>query len=196
MKSRGRGPAEQAATVRAWPAIVWGWWATVRISPAARVGPAAARAWALWHVRAWAVWAVPRWLLAFIATIVTVDAAGLGFAASRPAGGLHGLGLFALLMACDVASLELTRRAGEKAGVARGMYAVWELPAALLLPLVYAPIVPIIRLALTQWRVRRGFLYRRVFSAAALGLSYLAAALVFRSAGVHWAGLIPPGQPG
>ncbi len=196
MKSRGRGPAEQAATVRAWPAIVWGWWATVRVSPAARLGPAAARAWPLWHVRAWPVWALPRWLLAFIATIVTVDAAGLGFAASHPVGGLHGLGLFALLMACDVASLELTRRAGEKAGVARGMYAVWELPAALLLPLVYAPIVPMIRLAVTQWRVRRGYLHRRVFSAAALGISYLAAALVFRSAGADWAGLVPPGQPG
>ena len=176
MKSRGRGPVVPAVTVRAWPAAL--------------------RAWPLWRARAWPVWTMPRWLLAFIVTVVTADAAGLGFAASRRVGGLHDLVLFALLVICDVASLELTRRAGEKAGVARGMYAVWELPAALLLPLVYAPIVPIIRLALTQWRVRRGFLYRRVFSAAALGLSYLAAALVFRSAGVHWAGLIPPGQPG
>jgi diguanylate cyclase (GGDEF)-like protein len=176
MKSRGRGPAEQAVTVRAWPAAI--------------------RAWSLWRVRTWPVWAMPRWLLALIATVVTVDAAGLGFAAAHPVGGPHALILFALLVACDVASLELTRRAGEKAGVARGMYAVWELPAALLLPLVYVPIVPVVRLALTQWRVRRGFLYRRVFSAAALGLSYLAAALVFRWAGVHWAHLVPPGQPG
>src|ERR1700761_3359649 len=164
MKSRGRGPAGQAVTVRAWPR---------------------------WPARAWPVWALPRWLLAFIVTVVVVDAAGLGLAATRRLGGLHDLVLFALLLACDVASLELTRRAGEEAGVARGMYALWELPAALLLPLVYAPIVPLVRLALTQWRVRRGFLYRRVFSAAALGLSYLAAALVFRSAGVHWAHLVP-----
>jgi diguanylate cyclase (GGDEF)-like protein len=163
---------------------------------AVRVRPAAVRAWPLWRPRAWPVWTVPRWLLAFIVTVVTVDAAGLGFAASHPVGGLHDLGLFALLVACDVGSLELTRRAGEKAGIARGMYAVWELPAALLLPLVYAPIVPMIRLAVTQWRVRRGYLYRRVFSAAALGISYLAAALAFRTAGVHWAGLVPPGEPG
>ena len=175
MKSRGRGPAVAAATVRAWPAAI--------------------RAWPLWRMRTWPVWTMPPWLLGFIIAVVAADVAGLGFAASHPAGGLHGLVLFALLVACDVGSLELTRRAGEKAGIARGMYAVWELPAALLLPLVYAPIVPVIRLALTQWRVRRGFLYRRVFSAAALGLSYLAAALVFRS-GVHWAGLVPPGQPG
>ncbi len=175
MKSRGRGPAVAAATVRAWPAAI--------------------RAWPLWRMRTWPVWTMPPWLLGFIIAVVAVDVAGLGFAASHPAGGLHGLVLFALLVACDVGSLELTRRAGEKAGIARGMYAVWELPAALLLPLVYAPIVPVIRLAFTQWRVRRGFLYRRVFSAAALGLSYLAAALVFRS-GVHWAGLVPPGPPG
>jgi diguanylate cyclase (GGDEF)-like protein len=176
MKSRGRGPAGPAVAVRAWPGTV--------------------RSWPPWRLRSWPVWTLPRWLLAFIAVVVTMDAAGLGFAASHPAGGLHHLGLFALLVACDVGSLELTRRAGEKAGIARGMYAVWELPAALLLPLVYAPIVPMIRLALTQWRVRRGYLCRRVFSAAALGISYLAAALVFRTAGAHWAGLVPSGQPG
>ena len=34
-----------------------------------------------------------------------------------------------------------------------------------------------------------------MFSAAALGISYLAAALAFRTAGVHWAGLVPPGEP-
>jgi diguanylate cyclase (GGDEF)-like protein len=71
------------------------------------------------------------------------------------------------------------------------MHAVWELPVALLLPLVYAPVIPIIRIALTQWRVRHGCPHRRVFSACALGLSYLAAALVFRAIGTHLAGLGP-----
>ena len=37
-----------------------------------------------------------------------------------------------------------------------------------------------IRFALTQWRIRRAPVYRRVFSAAAIGLSYVTAALVFR----------------
>ena len=147
---KSRGPAVQAATVRAWSAIAGGWWASVRIVLTALwVRPAGVRACSLWRPRAWPVWTMPRWLLAFIATVVTVDAAGLGFAASHPVGGLHDLGLLALLVACDVGSLELTRRAGEKAGIGRGMYAVWELPAALLLPLVYAPIVPMIRLAVT-----------------------------------------------
>ena len=140
-------------------------------------------------VRAWAVWALPRWLTVFVTGVVLLDAAGLGFAASRGAGDRHDMVLFALLVACDVGSLELTRRAGEKAGVSRDMHALWELPVALLLPLVYAPLIPIIRLAFTQWRVRHGPPHRRVFSACALGLSYLAAALVFRAVGAHQSGL-------
>ncbi|HWG12979.1 MAG TPA: GGDEF domain-containing protein [Streptosporangiaceae bacterium] len=175
MKSRGRGPAGRAAAGRPWPAAV--------------------RVWPVRHARAWPLWALPPWLLAFVITVVILDAAGLGFAASHPVGGLHDLILFALLMACDIGSLELTRRAGEKAGISRDMHAVWELPVALLLPLVYAPVVPIIRLALTQWRVRRAPLHRRVFSASALGLSYLAAGLVFRFLGTRLAGLIPFGRP-
>ena len=130
-------------------------------------------------VRRWPVWTLPRWLIAFIAIVVAADAAGIVFAAARALGGPHDLALFGLLLACDIGGVELTRRAGEKTGVSRDMHAVWELPVAILLPLVYAPLSPIVRIALTQWRVRHGSLHRRVFSAAALGLSYLAAAFVF-----------------
>ena len=129
--------------------------------------------------RQWPVWTLPPWLIAFIAIVVAADAAGIAITATRPLGGLHDLALFGLLLACDIGGVELTRRAGEKTGVVRDMHAVWELPVALLLPLAYAPLSPIVRIALTQWRVRHGSLHRRVFSAAALGLSYLAAALVF-----------------
>jgi diguanylate cyclase (GGDEF)-like protein len=38
----------------------------------------------------------------------------------------------------------------------------------------------VVRTALTQWRVRRAPLYRRVFTSAAIGLSYFAAGLAFR----------------
>jgi diguanylate cyclase (GGDEF)-like protein len=131
-------------------------------------------------VRAWPVWKLPWWLIAFIIAVVAADAAALGLGASGVRLRAHDLTLFGLLLACDVAGLEVTRRAGEKAGMAKDMHAVWELPVAVLLPPVYAPVTPIIRVALTQWRVRRGPVHRRVFSAAALGLSYLAAGLVFR----------------
>ena len=56
---------------------------------------------------------------------------------------------------------------------------VWELPVAILLPPFYALVVPIARVSMTQLRVRRGPVYRRVFTAAAVGLSYGAASVVF-----------------
>ena len=58
---------------------------------------------------------------------------------------------------------------------------VWELPAAILLPPLYALIVPIIRIALLQLRTRRAPVYRRVFSGAMLSLSYGAASVTFHS---------------
>jgi GGDEF domain-containing protein len=41
------------------------------------------------------------------------------------------------------------------------------------------PLLPIVRFALTQRRILRAPVYRRAFSAAAIGLSYVAAALTF-----------------
>jgi diguanylate cyclase (GGDEF)-like protein len=131
-------------------------------------------------IRAWPVWKLPWWLIAFIAAVMAVDAAAIALLAARTTFGVHDLALFALLLACDMAGLELTRQAGESTGIAKDMHAVWELPVAVLLPPAYAAMTPIIRIALTQWRVRRGYVHRRVFSAAALGLSYLAASLMFR----------------
>jgi diguanylate cyclase (GGDEF)-like protein len=147
-------------------------------------------------VRDWPVWTLPRWLIVFVVVVVAADAAGIAFAASRASLRVHDLILFGLLLACDVAGLELTRRAGESAGIAKDMHAVWELPVAILLPLAYAPITPIIRIALTQWRVRQGPLHRRVFSAAALGLSYLAASIVFHRLAAGVIGTADPARHG
>ena len=84
-------------------------------------------------------------------------------------------------LACSAATVELTRRVGENIGFVKDVHAVWELPVAMLLPLAYAPVLPIIRFTLTQWRIRRVPVHRRAFSAAAIGLSYIAAALVFHA---------------
>jgi diguanylate cyclase (GGDEF)-like protein len=83
------------------------------------------------------------------------------------------------LMLCTAATVELTRRSGENAGLIRDVYAVWELPLAILLPPVYALVVPAFRFALAQYRVRRVPLHRRVFSSAVVGLSYASASVVF-----------------
>jgi len=131
--------------------------------------------------RSWPIRELPRWVAAFVVLVVLADAVILAVEASRVSIHLHDLGLFAGLLLCSAATVELTRRAGENLGFVKDVYAVWELPVAILLPLVYVPLLPVLRTALTQWRIRRAPVYRRVFSAAAIGLSYLAAAVVFRT---------------
>ena len=88
--------------------------------------------------------------------------------------------VFGLLLACNAATVELTRRASEPEGTVKDVYAIWELPVVVLLPPLYAFLMPVVRFALLQWPVRRGSVYRRVFSAAAIGIAYGSASLVFR----------------
>jgi diguanylate cyclase (GGDEF)-like protein len=133
-------------------------------------------------VRDWPLWSLPRPLLAFVLTVICADLAWLGMSGAvfRFDGG--GLLLFGALLACVVATVELTRRASEPAGaVKKDVYAVWELPVVILLPPLYALLIPAIRLALTQWRVRRSPVYRRVFSAAAIGIAYGCGGAVYRA---------------
>ena len=132
-------------------------------------------------VRAWPIWDLPGWLVAFVTVVVLADAAVLGAAASAATLRAHDLGLFGALLVCDALTVELTRRIGENTGMVKDVYATWELPAAMLLPLAYVPLLPIVRFALTQVRILRAPVYRRAFSAAAIGLSYVAAALTFHS---------------
>ena len=139
------------------------------------------RAWPIWKLRDWLLWKLPDWLLAFVIVVVLSDAVVLGLAASSVTVHARDLALFAGLLASSAATVELTRRSGENNGVVKDVYATWELPAALLLPLVYVPLLPIVRMALTQWRIHRGPPYRRVFSAAVVGLSYVGAALAFHA---------------
>ncbi len=131
-------------------------------------------------VRSWGVWSLPRWLAAYVVAVIVADVVVVVLAARFLPVRAHDLILLAALLACSTATVELTRRAGENLGHIKDVYAVWELPVAILLPVAYAPLVPIVRFALTQFRVRKAPLYRRAFSAAAVGLGYVAAAGVFR----------------
>jgi diguanylate cyclase (GGDEF)-like protein len=131
-------------------------------------------------VRTWSIWSLPDWLIAFIAAVVLADATAAGLAASAVSFRAHDLVLFAGLLICSAATVEVTRRANQNNGVVKDVYAPWELPAAILLPLVYVPVLPIVRMALAQWRIEHVPAYRRVFSAAVVGLSYIAAGLTFR----------------
>src|SRR5579875_264309 len=128
--------------------------------------------------RSWRIRELPGWVAGFVVIVVLADAAAFAVTASIRARDLE---LFAALLACVAATVEVTRRAGENAGFIKDVYAVWDLPVAILLPLCYVPVLPAIRFALTQWRIKRVPVYRRAFSAAVIGLSYLVAALAFRA---------------
>ena len=128
------------------------------------------------------MWQLPRWLAACVtAVIAAYVAVTVEALASTPvrAGDLR---LCAVFIGCGAASVELTRRAGEREGVTRDVYAIWDLAAAVLLPPLYALVIPLPRAVLTEWRIRRTLLHRRAYSTAAYGLAYAAASLVFRSA--------------
>ena len=84
--------------------------------------------------RAWPVWALPHGLAVFIVLLTAVYAAALGFAASVAHVHPWDLFVFAVLMLCIATTVELTKRAGENAGVIKDVWGVWELPIAILLP--------------------------------------------------------------
>ena len=133
-------------------------------------------------LRGWPVWQLPQWLAACVtAVIAAYAAAAAGALASAPVrpGDLR---LCAVFVGCGVASVELTRRAGEREGLTRDVYIIWDLAAAVLLPPLYALVIPLPRAVLTEWRIRRTLLHRRAYSTAAHGLSNAAASAVFRSA--------------
>ena len=144
-------------------------------------------------IRSWPLWSLqPRWLVAFVLAVIAADLAAIGVAASSTAITGSDLVLFGLLLGCTAISVELTRKAGEQGGMTKDVQGVWELPIAILLPPLYALIVPIVRIALLQWRIGRAPVYRRVFSAAAISLSYGAASVTFHSL----YGLMPHGPGG
>ncbi|MEU7750106.1 GGDEF domain-containing protein [Nonomuraea sp. NPDC049158] len=88
---------------------------------------------------------------------------------------------FAALMGCGAVCIEATRRLGMPAGVSRDLLSAWWLPVALLLPPAYSLFAPIVLQILLQWRVRATVLYRRVCSAAVIGLAACTASVTF-----HW----------
>ena len=143
------------------------------------------------HVRAWPVWELPRWLAIFVTAINAAYVAAIVVAVTHTTFSLHDIELYALLLAFGMASIELTKRSGEPAGLIRDIYGVWQLPIALFLPPVYALVALMPRFAMTQWRTRQTVLYRRIYSAAALGLAYGAASWVFHTAVTRFPDVTP-----
>jgi diguanylate cyclase (GGDEF)-like protein len=142
-------------------------------------------------VRSWPFWKLPRSLVAYVAVVVLADAAAIALSAASLPVRPHDLAVFGLLLTCNAATVELTRRTSEPEGHVKDVHAVWELPVVILLPPFYALLMPILRLTLTQFRIRKAAVYKRVFTAAAIGISYGCASLTFRGLGHLTPGAAP-----
>jgi diguanylate cyclase (GGDEF)-like protein len=136
----------------------------------------------------WAIWRLPRWLTVFVLAVIAANLAAIGVAAPLTTFHGHDFVLYGVLLACTAIAVEWSRRAKEQHGMSKDVQGVWEFPIAILLPPLFALLAPISRLALTQWRVSRAPLHRRIFSCASIGLSYGAASLTFRGLGHLTAG--------
>jgi diguanylate cyclase (GGDEF)-like protein len=140
-------------------------------------------------VRRWAWWQT-RWpLRLYVGLIPLVVFALTIFAATQTTWHASDLAKFVLLLGCGMVSVAATpRTAYIPGGMTRDFLTVWVLPVAILLPPVYAMLTPIPLQILTQFRVHRGVVYRRVFTVAAIAASYGLASLVFHAFPASFAG--------
>lgn len=143
------------------------------------VAPAAAKGRWPWSLP---LMSQPPALITYVIAVTACALALLGWEATRTAIRPGQLLVFGALLACGAACIEGTRRLGMPAGVSRDLLLAWWLPVALLLPPLYALVAPIPLTVLLQLRVRHAVLFRRIFSAAALGLAGAGASATFRLA--------------
>jgi diguanylate cyclase (GGDEF)-like protein len=146
-------------------------------------------------VRDWAWWQLPPALRSYVGAVVVAAFVMIGYAASQTIWTAADVLTFLLLLACGTISVVATPRiAYLQAGIARDFLTAWVLPVAIVLPPVYAMLTPIPLQVLTQWRVHKGVVYRRVFTAGAISLTYGAASLLFRQFPSSFAGQIGSGS--
>jgi diguanylate cyclase (GGDEF)-like protein len=140
-------------------------------------------------VRDWAWWRLPWLLRCYVGSVPLATLVLAGYAASQTSWHVGDLVKFLVLLGCGAISVVATPRiAYLQSGLVRDFLTVWVLPVAILLPPCYAMVTPIPLLVLTQWRVHRGVVYRRVFTGAAIGLAYGAGSFAFHAIPASFAG--------
>ncbi len=127
----------------------------------------------------WPLWQLPRGLRWYVCAVVAASAAVTAVAAGAVSWHARDLILFAMLVTFGAAAVELTRRTAEPAGLIKEVHGIWQLPIALLMPPLYCLLAPVATFGVLQLRTRRTVAHRRVFSAAANGLSLAVASVTF-----------------
>ena len=119
---------------------------------------------------------------AYVTLVSLAAAAAMLIAAASTPVSAGVLVKFLALLGCGLASVEATRRIDEPQGTpVHDLLTVWCLPIAVLLPPFWVLVAPVPVLAFTQWRVHRGGVHRRLSGAAAIGLAYGSASVIFHA---------------
>ena len=140
-------------------------------------------------VTRWAWWQLPLLLRWYVAALPTVALLVIGIVAWQTQWHLADVSKFFLLMCCVMISVASTPRIMyEHPGLTKDFTGVWVLPVAILLPPIYAALIPIPLYAILQLFVHRGVIHRNVFSAASLSLGYTFTSFVFRLFPASFAG--------
>jgi diguanylate cyclase (GGDEF)-like protein len=127
----------------------------------------------------WPLLTMPTSLIVYIFAVLGCDLALTGWELAGPPPRAAELILFAALLGAAVVCIEAMRRLGQPSGVSRDLLSAWWLPIALLLPPLYALVAPLVIGGVLYLRARRIPVYRRLFSAAALGLAGAATSITF-----------------
>jgi diguanylate cyclase (GGDEF)-like protein len=135
--------------------------------------------------RSWPIRENTARLNAYVLAVILVDLTSIAIAGLTTTFTYQQLMLFGFACLCSAWMVEATKKAGENAGWVYDIHGIWDLPIAVLLPPLYALLVPIPYVALSQLRVKHIPLHRRVFSAAMLGLSYGIASVAFHTVDQH-----------
>lgn len=137
----------------------------------------------------WVWWQLPGTLRFYVGAVPVLALGFIGYTASQTTWSVYELLKFGLLLTCGLISVAATPRiAYLQAGTVKDFITAWVLPVAVLLPPVYAILIPAPLFFLQQRRVHKGVVYRRVFSGAAIGLAYGAGSVVFRAFPASFAG--------
>jgi diguanylate cyclase (GGDEF)-like protein len=138
------------------------------------------------------LWTLAEPLRSYLLAVTVLTAAAIVATPARTAWRASDVAVFAALLACGIVSIEATHRTREAQGtVVRDLQTVWYLAIAITLPPAFAVLAPVPLTAYKLWRVRRGLVYRRVFSNATISLAYGSASALFRLIPRDIAGSVP-----
>jgi diguanylate cyclase (GGDEF)-like protein len=140
-------------------------------------------------VRDWLWWQLPVVLRSYVAAVPALAVAAIVFEAGKTDWRVSDVEKFAMLLCCATISVASTPRIMYAfPGLTRDLNGVWILPTAILLPPVYAALIPIPMLYVLWRFVHRGIPHRTVFTAATLSLGFGFTSWIFRYFPAHFAG--------